>query len=104
MYGRSRTIHSDSVAPVTAARAEARRLAAIASFFVWGGWFLVIYAGIGGLLWWVELTSLQHLTLLEALGMSLQVVAGPLFLALIIAALGHFARLFALYVAEHSGN
>jgi hypothetical protein len=102
MSGRSRNIETGTVASGPSARAEARRLAWIASFFVWAGWFLVAYAAIAGLLWWLDLTSLQNVTLLEALGLSLDVVAGPLFLALIVAGLGHCARLFALYVADHA--
>ena len=81
-------------------RAEARRLASVASIFVWVGWFLVAYSLVAGVLWWIDLTSRQAINFLEALGLSLDVVAGPLFLALIVAGLGHFARLFALYVAE----
>jgi len=105
MYERSSSaIHAESVVPETAARIEARRLAGIASIFVWVGWLMVIYAAFGGLLWWIDLTSLENLTLVEALGLSLDVVAGPLFLALIVAGLGHCARLFALYVADHSSS
>jgi len=102
MYGRSRNVDARAVASRPSARAEARRLAWIASFFVWAGWVLVAYAAIAGLLWWLDLTSVRNVTILEALGLSLDVVAGPLFLALIVAGLGHCARLFALYVADHS--
>ena len=92
------------MAPETAVLSEARRLAGIASIFVWVGWLMVAYAAFGGLLWWIDLTSLENLTLVEALGLSLDVVAGPLFLALLVAGLGHCARLFALYVADHSSS
>ena len=104
MYERSGTIRTESVAPESALRTEARRLAWIASVFVWTGWILAVYAGVGGLLWWIDLSSLENLTLVEALGLSLDVVAGPLFLALLVAGLGHCARLFALYVADHSSS
>ena len=104
MYERTSTLAADSVAPETAARTEARRLVGIASIFVWVGWLMVIYAAFGGLLWWIDLSSLENLTLVEALGLSLDVVAGPLFLALLVAGLGHCARLFALYVADHSSS
>jgi hypothetical protein len=102
MSGGSRNIETGAVATGPSARAEARRLAWIASFFVWAGWVLVAYVAIAGVLWWLDLTSLQNVTILEALGLSLDVVAGPLFLALIVAGLGHCARLFALYVADHA--
>jgi hypothetical protein len=102
MDGRSGNVDAGAVTSRPSARAEARRLAWIASFFVWAGWFLVAYAAIAGLLWWLDLTSLRNVTILEALGLSLDVVAGPLFLALIVAGLGHCARLFALYVADHA--
>jgi hypothetical protein len=104
MFGRSRTLASGSEATRTSARTEARRLAWVASVFVWVGWFLVAYAAIGGFLFWANLTSTEPFTFIESLGLSLNVVAGPLFLALLVAGLGHFARLFALYVVDHSGN
>ena len=108
MYERSRTIRTESVVPGDAAdgalRAEARRLAWIASFFAWAGWLMAIYAGVGGVLWWLDLTSHENLTFVDAFGMSLDVVAGPLFLALILAGLGHVARLFALYVTDESST
>jgi hypothetical protein len=83
-------------------RAEARRVASIATVFIWVGWLMVVYAITAGVLWWIDLSSRQSLNFLEALGLSLDVVAGPLFLALIIAGLGHFARLFALYMADRA--
>jgi len=104
MYQRSSAIPAAAVAPGTATRTEARRLVGIASIFVWVRWLMVIYAAFGGLLWWIDLSSLENLTLVEALGLSLDVVAGPLFLALLVAGLGHCARLFALYVADHSSS
>jgi hypothetical protein len=81
-------------------RAEARRLASVATVFVWVGWIAVAYAVISGLLWWLNLTSREAFNVFEAFGLSLSAVAGPIFLALLIAGLGHFTRLFALYVGS----
>ena len=80
-------------------RAEARRLASVATFFVWVGWIAVAYAVVAGVLWWVDLASRDGFSILEALGISLNAVGGPIFLALIVAGLGHFVRLFAMDVA-----
>ena len=104
MYERSSSIRSEPLARESALHTEARRLAGIASFLAWAGWLMAIYAGFGGLLWWIDLATLDNFTLLEALGLSLDVVAGPLFLALILAGLGHVSRVFALYVADQSGS
>jgi hypothetical protein len=80
-------------------RAEARRLASVATFFVWVGWIAVVYAVVAGVLWWIDLASRDGFSFLEALGISLNAVGGPIFLALIVAGLGHFVRLFAMDVA-----
>jgi len=80
-------------------RAEARRLASVATFFVWVGWIAVVYAVVAGVLWWIDLASRDGFSILEALGISLNAVCGPIFLALIVAGLGHFVRLFAMDVA-----
>ncbi len=80
-------------------RAEARRLASVATFFVWIGWIAVAYAIVAGVLWWIDLASRDGFSILEALGISLNAVGGPIFLALIVAGLGHFVRLFAMDVA-----
>jgi hypothetical protein len=80
-------------------RAEARRLASVATFFVWVGWIAVAYAVVAGVLWWIDLASRDGFSILEALGISLNAVGGPIFLALIVAGLGHFVRLFAMDVA-----
>ena len=80
-------------------RAEARRLASVATFFVWVGWIAVAYAVVAGVLWWIDLASRDGFSFLEALGISLNAVGGPIFLALIVAGLGHFVRLFAMDVA-----
>ena len=84
--------------------AEARRLASVATVFVWVGWFFVIYAIIAGILWWIDLASREAFNFLEALGISLQAIGGPIFLALIVAGMGHFLRLFALWAASRSGE
>ncbi len=83
-------------------RAEARRVASLSTFFVWAGWLMVAFVIVSGFLWWLDLSSRQAFNFLEALGLSLDVIMGPLFLALLVAGLGHLARLLALYVAEHS--
>jgi hypothetical protein len=81
-------------------RAEARRLASVATVFVWVGWFLVLYAVLAGTFWWIALASQSNINVLEALGASLSAVGGPIFLALIVAGMGHFLRLFALVAAS----
>jgi hypothetical protein len=84
--------------------AEARRLASVATVFVWVGWLTVVYAVVAGIFWWIDLTSREAFNFLQALGASLAAIGGPIFLALIIAGFGHFARLFALHVAAHASN
>ena len=81
--------------------AEARRLASIATVFVWVGWFFVLYAILAGVFWWIGLTSKEAINWLEALGASLSAIGGPIFLALIVAGMGHFLRLFALWAASN---
>jgi hypothetical protein len=81
-------------------RAEARRLASVATIFVWVGWFFVIYAIIAGVFWWLALASKPSINFLEALGTSLAAIGGPIFLALIVAGMGHFLRLFAMWAAS----
>jgi hypothetical protein len=85
-------------------RSEARRLAGVATVFVWIGWFFVLYAVIAGVLWWIDLTSTERYNFLQAFGLSLSAVGGPIFLALLVAGLGHFTRLFALYVGSQPTN
>jgi hypothetical protein len=80
-------------------RAEARRLAGIATIFVWVGWFFVLYAIIAGIFWWIDLAQKASINWLEALGASLAAIGGPIFLALIVAGMGHFLRLFAMWAA-----
>ena len=55
-------------------RAEARRLASVATFFVWVGWIAVVYAVIAGVLWWIDLASREGFSILEALGISLSAI------------------------------
>ena len=81
---------------------DAARLASVATIFVWVGWIAVIYALTAGLLWWIDLAQRPAFNFLEALAISANAVGGPIFLALIVAALGHALRLFALYVASRS--
>ena len=81
-------------------RNEAFRLATVATIFVWVGWFTVIYAIIAGVFWWIGLASKPNINFLEALGTSLAAIGGPIFLALIVAGMGHFLRLFALWAAS----
>ena len=84
-------------------RTEARRLATVATVFIWVGWFTVIYAVIAGIVWWIRLTSSAEFDVLESLGASLAAIGGPIFLSLLVAGLGHFARLFAMFVASRPG-
>ena len=81
---------------------DAARLATIATVFVWVGWFGVLYAVIAGILWWIDLAGRSAFNFVEAFAISAAAIGGPLFLALIVAALGHALRLFALYVASKS--
>ncbi len=79
---------------------EALRLGTIATFFVVVGWIAVIYALIAGLLWWIDLAQREAFNIFEAFAISATAIGGPIFLALIVAALGHFLRLFAMSVAS----
>ena len=81
---------------------DAARLASIATIFVWVGWLFVVYALIAGILWWIDLAGRTAFSFLEAFAISAAAIGTPLFLALIVAALGHALRLFALYVASKS--
>ncbi len=81
---------------------DAARLASIATVFVWVGWIFVAYALIAGIMWWIDLAGRTAFSFLEAFAISAAAIGTPLFLALIVAALGHALRLFALYVASKS--
>jgi hypothetical protein len=83
-------------------RSEARRLATIATFFVYIGWIAVIYVVVAGILWWINLTATEAFNFVEALGLSLSAIGGPIFLALLVAGMGHFLRLFALWAGSQS--
>jgi len=85
-------------------RAEARRLASVATVFVWVGWFFVIYAIIAGFIWWIQLWSGPAFNFFEALGLSAAAIGGPIFLALIVAGMGHFLRLFAMWAASQTAT
>jgi hypothetical protein len=62
----------------------------------------VIYSAIAGVLWWIDLASRNNVNWLEAFAISSAAIGGPLFLALLVAGLGHFLRLFVLYVSSTS--
>jgi hypothetical protein len=81
---------------------DASRLATIATIFVWVGWLAVLYCAVAGVLWWIDLAGREAFNFLEAFATSSAAIGGPLFLALIVAGLGHALRLFALYVAGKS--
>ena len=81
---------------------DAARLATIATVFVWVGWLSIVYALVAGVLWWIDLAGRPAFNFLEAFAVSAAAIGVPLFLALIVAAVGHALRLFALYVASKS--
>ena len=49
---------------------EARRLAGLATYFVWVGWFFVIYALVAGIFWFIDLANSPAVNWLQALGLS----------------------------------
>ena len=79
---------------------DARRLAGIGTFFIIIGWVAVVYALIAGAFWWFDLAQRPNFNIFEAFAISATAIGGPIFLALIVAALGHFLRLFAMSVAS----
>ena len=81
-------------------RSEARRLATVATFFVWVGWFFVLYSIVAGIFWFIDLTASPDFNILQALALSLTAIGAPIFIALIVAGMGHFLRLFALWAAS----
>ena len=81
---------------------DALRLATIATVFIWVGWLAVIFALIAGLLWWIDLAGRPAFNFIEAFAISSSAIGGPLFLALIVTALGYVLRLFALYIASRT--
>lgn len=82
--------------------ADARRLATIGTFFIVAGWVFVIYAVVAGVFWWIDLAQRPAFNLFEALAISAAAIGLPIFAALLIAGLGYFLRLFALWVASQS--
>ena len=89
---------------------DAARLASIATVFVWVGWVAIIYAFIAGLFWWIDLAGRPAFNFIEAFAISAAAIGVPLFLALIVAALGHALRLLAALrrplrrLASHTGT
>jgi hypothetical protein len=81
-------------------RSEALRLATVGTVFVFVGWFVVIYAIVAGAFWWIDRAQSEAINWLEALGASLAAIGGPIFLALVVAGMGHFMRVFALWAAS----
>lgn len=83
---------------------EATRLVSLATVFVWLGWIGVAWALIAGLLWWIDLAGKEAFDLLEAFALSSAAIAQPLFTAIVLAAIGHALRLFAITAASRSGE
>src|SRR3954452_18542179 len=84
--------------PVDQLLKDARRLAAVGTFFITAGWVFVIYALIAGVIWWIDLAQRPAFNLFEALALSASQIGLPIFAAFLIAGVGYFLRLFALYV------
>jgi hypothetical protein len=83
-------------------QSDARRLATIATVFVWVGWVAIIYALIAGILWWIDLAGRPAFNFIEAFAISSAAIGVPLFLALIVTAFGYALRLLALQAASSS--
>jgi hypothetical protein len=83
---------------------DARRLASIGTFFIVAGWVFVIYALIGGVLWWIDLAQREAFNIITSLAISASAVGLPIFAAFLIAGLGYAMRLYALDVASRSGS
>src|SRR5262245_30018639 len=66
---------------------EARRLAALATYFVWVGWFFVIYSLVAGVFWFIDLAGKPNINWLQALGASAAAIGVPIFLSLLVAGL-----------------
>jgi hypothetical protein len=81
---------------------DARRLASIGTYFIVIGWIFVIYALVAGVLWWIDLAQRPSFNILESLAISLAAIGLPIFAAFVVAGVGYFLRLFALYVASRS--
>lgn len=81
---------------------DARRLAAIGTFFITAGWVFVIYALIAGVIWWIDLAQRESFNVFEALAVSAAAVGLPIFASFVVAGFGYGLRLFALYVVTKS--
>ena len=82
---------------------EAQRLASLSTVFVVLGWVGIAWALIAGLLWWIDLWGKEAFDFLEAFALSSAAIAQPLFTAIVLAAIGHALRLFAMSVASRDG-
>jgi TRAP-type C4-dicarboxylate transport system permease small subunit len=80
---------------------DAQRLVSVGTFFIIAGWVFVIYALVAGLIWWIDLAQRPAFNWFEALALSAGAIGLPIFAAFLIAGLGYFLRLFALYAATH---
>jgi hypothetical protein len=85
-------------------RSEALRLATVATVFVWVGWLFVIYSIVAGIFWFIDLTASPDFNFLQALGLSLAAIGAPIFISLIVAGMGHFLRLFALWAGSSAAE
>ena len=81
---------------------DVRRLASIGTFFIYVGWFFVIYTLLAGVVWWIDLAQRPAFNLLEAFAISAGAIGVPIFLAFVVAGFGYALRLFALYVGSKS--
>jgi len=81
---------------------EATRLVSLATVFVWLGWIGVAWALISGLLWWIDLAGKEAFDFIEAFALSAAAIAQPLFTAIVLAAIGHALRLFAISTVSKS--
>jgi hypothetical protein len=77
---------------------DARRLAAVGTFFITAGWIFVIYALVAGVIWWIDLAQRESFNVFEALAVSAAAVGVPSFVSCVVAGFGYALRLFALYV------
>jgi hypothetical protein len=75
---------------------DAKRVAGIASLIIAVGWAGVILTIIYGIVAWIDLASRESVGLLEGMIYAIDLFAGPFFLAMVVAGLGHALRLFAL--------
>jgi len=78
---------------------DARRLSTIGTFFIVVGWVGIIYTLIAGIIWWIDLAQRPAFNLFEALAISANAIALPVFAAFLVGGVGYFLRLFALFVA-----